>query len=156
MSKKVKGEEEMTPEHYLLRPEDFEIVYNPRILGEAVTEEYDWEYCLSFPTMRCMVKRPVAIHVSYFNQEGDEVEQKLFSHAARVFLHELDHLEGRSMLHWSLSEGNIDVIHSVMPQENLMTTVEFYKQKIDSLKSSFHHMFEDHRKFETIVNPDDG
>ena len=70
----------------------------------------DWEYCLSFPSIRCMVKRPEGIIVNYLDETGDEHEEKLFDFSARVFLHELDHIEGRTMTHWKISEGNIDII----------------------------------------------
>lgn len=57
-----------------------------------------------------MVKRPLGIQVSYVNEEGDDIEESIFDFRARVFMHELDHLNGRTMTHWRLSEGNIDVI----------------------------------------------
>ena len=42
------------------------------------------------------------------------------------------------MTHWRVSEGNIDVLPAKKPDyENLMTTVEFYKSKIDQLKAEF-------------------
>lgn len=49
--------------------------------------------------------------MTYLDQEGDEIEEELYDFKARVFLHELDHINGRTMTHWRLSEGNIDVIH---------------------------------------------
>ena len=57
-----------------------------------------------------MVKRPVGIHVSYLNENGDDVEQRLHDHHARLFQHEMDHLCGRSMMHWKLSSGNIEIM----------------------------------------------
>lgn len=57
-----------------------------------------------------MVKRPIGIHVRYLNENHDEIEQKLYDFHARMFLHEIDHLDGKTMTHWSLSEGNIDVL----------------------------------------------
>jgi len=57
-----------------------------------------------------MVKRSLGIQVSYVNEEGDEIEEELYDFNARVFLHELDHINGRTMTHWRLSEGNIDII----------------------------------------------
>jgi len=78
-----------------------------------------------------MVKRPIGVQVSYLDERGDEVEKKLYDFSARVFLHEMDHVLGRSMMHWSLSEGNIDIIKTHLDEsENLATTVEFYKEKI--------------------------
>lgn len=59
-----------------------------------------------------MVKRPLGIQVSYINEEGDEIEAELFDHKARMFLHEMDHINGKTMTHWKLSEGNIDIIES--------------------------------------------
>ena len=43
------------------------------------------------------------------------------------------------MTHWALSEGNIDVVRGVNKEENahLMTTVDFYKNKIDDMKKYF-------------------
>ena len=70
----------------------------------------DWEYCLSFPNIRCMVKRPEGIIVNYLDEQGDEQEHEMRDFSARVFLHELDHIEGKTMTHWRISEGNIDVI----------------------------------------------
>ena len=98
-----------------------------------------------------MVERPIGIHVRYVNEEGEDKEQKLYDYHARVFLHEMDHLEGRTMTHWSLSEGNVDILSGFKREnENLLTTVEFYKDKIDQLKRTYHNIFDDFRKFEFI------
>lgn len=86
-----------------------------------------------------MVRRPRHLEVSYLNENGDEVEKVLDEFEARIFLHELDHINGRTMTHWRASEGNIDLI-TEQPEEtnpNLMTTVDFYKNKIDDLKREF-------------------
>ena len=103
-----------------------------------------------------MVRRPVGIHVSFINDFGEEQELKLFDFQARVFLHELDHLEGKTMINWNISEGNIDVLREHLDEnQHFMSTVEFYKEKILSLKKNFKHMFDDHRKFETITDQND-
>jgi len=59
----------------LLAPEDFKVIINPVIHAETAKQTFDWEYCLSFPGIRCMVKRPVGIQVSYLDPEGDHIEQ---------------------------------------------------------------------------------
>mmetsp|Transcript_13026 Transcript_13026/g.20207 ORF Transcript_13026/g.20207 Transcript_13026/m.20207 type:complete len:171 (-) Transcript_13026:23-535(-) len=98
-----------------------------------------------------MVHRPIGIQVQYLDEEGDEKEQKLFDFHARMFMHEMDHIDGRTMTHWSLSEGNIDVLSGFEKEnDNLMTTVEFYKDKIETLKKNYHNLFEEQRKFEFI------
>jgi hypothetical protein len=53
------------------------------------------------------------------------------------------------MTHWRISEGNIDVLPEKKNEyANLMTTVDFYKSKIDELKADFaadHPVFNDGR-----------
>ena len=103
-----------------LDPEEYEVYVNPRLVAETDVrikyhnflqeKEFQWEHCPSFPGIRCMVKRPLGIRVSYLDYDGDEHENHLYEHYARVFLHELDHINGKTMTHWKLSEGNIDII----------------------------------------------
>ena len=39
------------------------------------------------------------------------------------------------MTHWKISEGNIDVIEGMKDRnKHLMTTVDFYKDKIDEMR----------------------
>ena len=67
-------------------------------------------------------------------------------------MHELDHLNGKTMTHWALSEGNIDILRGFeLENQNLMSTVDFYKHKIDSAKKNFQDLFDDHRKYEKVV-----
>jgi len=70
-----------------------------------------------------MVRRPVGIKVSYLNHEGDEVEHELFSFQARMFLHNMDYLNGQLMTHWRLSEGNVDIIDSKKDQYKSLQSV---------------------------------
>lgn len=108
------------------------------MLKEITENVYDWEFCPSFPNIRCMVKRPTGILVSYINEEGDEVEKDLRNFGARVFLHELDHINGRTMTHWRISEGNIDVMDAHKEKyPNLVTTVDFYKGRVQEAKQNF-------------------
>ena len=58
--------------------------------------------------------------------------------SARVFMHEVDHIEGKTMTHWKISEGNIDVLPGKEDRNrHLMTTVNFYKDKISEMKDQF-------------------
>ena len=67
--------------------------------------------------------------------------------SARVFLHEMDHIMGKTMTHWKISEGNIDVIKGKEDKNrHLMTTVNFYKDKISEMKAEFNEeLFEEKR-----------
>jgi len=66
---------------------------NPEILegeGESVLEEG----CLSLPEIREDVSRPEIVKISYQELNGELVEKRLDGLFARVFQHELDHLNG--------------------------------------------------------------
>ena len=69
-------------------------VINPKVLevsGETVLGE---EGCLSLPGIFGNVRRPSDCLVSYQDVEGNKIVEKLKGLDARVFLHELDHLNG--------------------------------------------------------------
>lgn len=89
--------------------DSFKLVIDPRVVwtsaddpGEAVVDEDgqtpksvpQWEQCLSLPGFKFLVTRPYAIKVEYTNERGVRHRQTLVDFSARVFLHELDHLDG--------------------------------------------------------------
>lgn len=55
-------------EEVQLEIEDYEVYINPQLVAETSDKEYAWEYCASFPGIRAMVKRPLAIKVSYLDE----------------------------------------------------------------------------------------
>lgn len=76
------------------QPGEEAVVINPEILsveGEDVGEEG----CLSFPGMYGQVSRALSIRVRYRDLDFRVREMLLEDFVARVFLHELDHLDGR-------------------------------------------------------------
>ena len=70
------------------------VCINPKI--EAFSENMNTmeEGCLSIPDVFARVVRPAEIVVSYQNELGEEEKQSLDGLTARVFQHELDHLDG--------------------------------------------------------------
>lgn len=72
--------------------------FNPRIVitgDELVTLE---EACLSYPGLAIKVKRPKVIKVRFEGPDGETYTQTFTGMSARVFQHELDHLDGVTML----------------------------------------------------------
>lgn len=66
---------------------------NPRILkssGGVIGEEG----CLSVPGVRGKVKRPETITVTYLDRAGKRHKEEITGILARVFCHEIDHLDG--------------------------------------------------------------
>ena len=70
----------------------YEII-NPVITNKA-GEVIDSEGCLSVPGIRGTVKRPKNITVTYLDRNGDEKTVELEDIMARIFCHEIDHLDG--------------------------------------------------------------
>ena len=67
---------------------------NPRILSRGSKIVKDWEGCLSVPNARGLVPRYQSIEAEYTTKEG-EIKQEIFTNfVARIFQHELDHLNG--------------------------------------------------------------
>jgi peptide deformylase len=69
------------------------IYVNPEILASYDQEDFE-EGCLSIPGIRTSVSRPTHIEVRYHTVTGELVEEQMDGLLARVFQHELDHLNG--------------------------------------------------------------
>lgn len=93
--------------------ERFELI-NPEII-EQRGETIDVEGCLSIPHVYGTVKRAEEITVRYFDREGDEMEIQAFGYLARVFQHEIDHLNGTLF---------IDKMIEQIPEEELENYME--------------------------------
>lgn len=70
------------------------VCINPEIV--KVSEEWSNsdEGCLSLPGLRRKVHRPTSISVEFFNVDWQKESWNLHGINARVFQHELDHLNG--------------------------------------------------------------
>jgi len=70
---------------------------NPRIISKKGTSSMD-EGCLSVPEKSVTVRRAEEISVSYIDENGKERVKAFSGLAARVILHEIDHLRGKLIL----------------------------------------------------------
>ena len=73
--------------------EEYAIV-NPVIEERSETTEKDVEGCLSIPEIRVEVERPTAVTVSGQDPSGEPVRVEAEGLLARIFQHEMDHLDG--------------------------------------------------------------
>ena len=67
---------------------------NPQIIDRSIKVVQGWEGCLSVPDVRGLVLRHETIEVNYLTKHGELVQQELTGFVARIFQHELDHLDG--------------------------------------------------------------
>ncbi|QQP71092.1 peptide deformylase [Carnobacterium sp. CS13] len=71
----------------------FEMI-NPEIITVS-GKNVDVEGCLSFPEIYGTVERADNIVIRYFDREGEAYEVEAEDYLARVFQHELEHLDGK-------------------------------------------------------------
>ena len=76
------------------KKEDSLVCINPKIKDFSENMNTMEEGCLSIPDVFARVVRPAEIVVSYQNELGEDEKQSLEGLTARVFQHELDHLDG--------------------------------------------------------------
>jgi peptide deformylase len=69
--------------------------FNPKITYYGEQEVFMDEGCLSYPGLWLKVKRPYNIFVNYENVEGELIEEPMKDMEARIFQHEMDHMEGK-------------------------------------------------------------
>jgi peptide deformylase len=72
------------------------VCFNPKIVGESDESVIMKEGCLSFPELYLKIKRPREIWVKYQNADGDIINAHFEDLAARIFHHEMDHLNGKT------------------------------------------------------------
>lgn len=71
------------------------VCFNPIIVDESLSNQiYLEEGCLSFPGLIVKVKRPAKIKVRYTEPNSETVTKTFEGLTARIFQHELDHLDG--------------------------------------------------------------
>lgn len=75
-------------------PKKLYAVINPEIVAASEETELGVEGCLSVPRLIGEVERQVAIVVKGLNRHGKPTRIKAEGWLARIFQHEIDHLEG--------------------------------------------------------------
>ena len=70
------------------------VCINPRIVDVSEKQELLEEGCLTFPDLFLKIKRPLSIKVRFQYPNGETVTETYTGLTARVFQHELDHLNG--------------------------------------------------------------
>lgn len=98
------------------------VIANPKIIRYSKEKISDWEGCLSWEGICAKVPRSKNITVTYFNVEGKKVKELASDFWARIFQHEIDHLNG------------IMYIDRVEDTKTIMTLAEFKKRLLKKKK----------------------
>ncbi len=96
-------------------------IINPEIIKHSKTTTKDWEGCLSIPGIRGLVPRYDSITVKYTNRFGALINSSFTGFIARIFQHEIDHLNGLVFL--DRLETNKDIIAESEYQKIINTSL---------------------------------
>jgi peptide deformylase len=83
------------------------VMVNPMLKQSSEKKVWEWEGCLSVPGLRGRIERPDWVDVAYLDREGQARNIKLAGFVARIFLHEFDHLIGKTWLDHITNTENI-------------------------------------------------
>lgn len=97
---------------FVMHSSPTKVCFNPRIVTVSRDVQLMDEGCLSFPNLFVKVKRPQRVKVRYQDAFGETHTEHFIGMTARVFLHEFDHMEGKTYkqranpihLEWALRE----------------------------------------------------
>lgn len=73
----------------------FYVVFNPQILKKGLSTLSAEEGCLSVPDQYGEVLRPERVTLTGYDKNGKKIKIKAWGMLARVFQHEVDHLDGK-------------------------------------------------------------
>lgn len=93
---------------------DLRAYINPEIAWRSVEEGEWYEGCYSTDYVCGIVSRPVSVKIKALDREGNEVHEKYAGYVARIFQHEIDHLEGKVFVD---RVSNANNLHWVLPEE---------------------------------------
>ena len=74
---------------------DLKIFINPEIIWVSKRKKEWYEGCYSTGMVCGIVSRPILIKVKAFTENGSPWEDKVRGYVARIFQHEIDHLNGQ-------------------------------------------------------------
>lgn len=74
--------------------DEYLTIFNPEIVSSSSENIHMDEGCLSFPFLVLAISRPKGINVKYQDQFGEYITKTFSGISARIFQHELDHLNG--------------------------------------------------------------
>jgi len=75
------------------QPKNF-VCFNPRVVQPAETEIVLEESSLTYPGLVVKIKRPQHVRVRFQTPNGDTRTETFTGMTARVFQHQIDHIEG--------------------------------------------------------------
>jgi peptide deformylase len=99
--------------------EGVEVLLNPKITWESEETDEDTEGCLSIPGREVTVRRCVAVKVEGQNETGTTKIIDAEGLMARMFQHEIDHLNGLMIIDRTTEEERRAVLKDMIREDRL-------------------------------------
>ncbi|MHB8278021.1 MAG: peptide deformylase [Candidatus Humimicrobiaceae bacterium] len=87
-----------------------EVYINPEIKIIDKEEEEQHEGCLSLYSIGCMLKRPRKVQITAITLKAERITFEVEGMLARIFLHELDHLDGKLFIDYLDKEAKRELM----------------------------------------------
>lgn len=104
---------------------DVEIMINPEYKNVSKEKNTLWEGCYSLPLTAILVERWNNIQINYQTETGKSITKNLKEQAARIFQHEVDHINGKLINHKAIQQkafkNNELFKNFIYNQQNLIT-----------------------------------
>lgn len=91
---------------------DLRIYINPKVTWRSKETTEWYEGCYSTDRVCGIVTRPTKIKIEAYNQDGERVEEEWEGYTARIFQHEIDHLEGKEFVTHISDDQNLHWVES--------------------------------------------
>lgn len=86
---------------------DLRIYINPEITWRSKEENEWYEGCWSTDRVCGIVSRPTTVKVKAFTPDSKEIEEEFSGYVARIFQHEIDHLNGQEFITHITNDANL-------------------------------------------------
>ncbi len=97
---RIKGFEEKGK----IKPDEYDVLINPRITQTRGEKVKMAEGCLSCPDIQVDISRFPEIKVRALNTKGEKISKRYVDYVARIVQHETDHLDGKLIVDY---EGDL-------------------------------------------------
>lgn len=86
---------------------DLHLYINPEITDSSDEKNEWYEGCFSTDRFRGIVERPTKIKLKYLDIDGNSQRAEFSGYTARIFQHEIDHLNAKEFISHITSENNL-------------------------------------------------
>jgi peptide deformylase len=86
---------------------NLQVFINPKII-EYSKDHFEWyEGCYSTDRVCGIVSRPIKIKLSAYDKNGKKIKREYSGYNARIFQHEIDHLNGKEFVTHITNDNNL-------------------------------------------------